>query len=265
MKKFFTTILILFFASNLVFAREENLGFRGPLNFIQCKVLEKIISMQIRKVVNGKIDTNVKSYGAKALRNGIFKSAEFEAKDLNVDGVHITRVYAKTITENNRIDISDKQNPKLLTDILAEYKAEVTNSDLKTLLLSEEYVKRVAKINAKIAPLARIYDTDIYCENNRLYFKLMVLSDLVFGGKITISGSTDIYSNGYKTELRDIKFNKRLKMNISDNLIRFINDLNPVNIVIKELGDAKIYVTAEEINIINDKIEISGIIKIYKD
>ena len=153
----------------------------------------------------------------------------------------------------------------MLTDIQAEYKAELTNSDLKTLLMSEEYTKRVNKINAKIAPFARLYDADIYCEQDRLYFKLSLLSDLIFGGKIVINCSTDIYSNGYKTELRDVRFSKRLKMDISDSLIRFVNDLNPINIVIKELDSAKINVSADEINIVNDKIEISGIIKIYKD
>jgi len=92
-----------------------------------------------------------------------------------------------------------------------------------------------------------------------------LLSDLIFGGKIFINCSTDIYSNGYKTELRDVRFSKRLKMDISDSLIRFVNDLNPINIVIKELDSAKINVSADTINIVNDKIEISGIINIYKD
>jgi len=265
MKKFFSFLLIFFLSASFAIARDENLGMRGPLNFLQSIILEKIISVRIKNFVGGKNSVNIESYGAKALRNGIFKSAEFVGKDLNVDGIHITSVRAKTLTENNRIDISDKKKLKLLTDIQAEYKAELANSDLKTLLMSDEYTKRVNKINSKMAPFARLYDTDIYCENNRLYFKLALLSDLIFGGKIFINCSTDIYSNGYKTELRDVRFSKRLKMDISDSLIRFVNDLNPINIVIKELDSAKINVSADTINIVNDKIEISGIINIYKD
>ena len=110
------------------------MGFRGPLNFFQSKILEKIISVQVEKVVGGNIKTKISSYGAKALRNGIFKSAFIEGKNLSFDGINISGFEAETTTENNRLDISDKSNPKLLTDIQADFKTVVSNEDLKTVI-----------------------------------------------------------------------------------------------------------------------------------
>ena len=75
MKKLFVFIFFVLFSILPVFADSKEFGFRGPLNYFQSKVLEKIISTEVKKVVGGNITTDIRSYGAKALRNGIFKFA----------------------------------------------------------------------------------------------------------------------------------------------------------------------------------------------
>ncbi len=264
MKKFFIIILLFVFSNNIVFAGDENLGFRGPLNFAQCKILEHVVSCEIHKIMGGRARVRFVSYGAKALRRGIFKSAAMKGKDFNLDGINISKINIETITENNRLDVSDLNNVKLITDILAKYTAEITNDDIKTIIASRPYQNEIARINKRLAPFIRIYNSDVYCRNNRLFIKLFLASDLI-GSKFTVSISTDIYSDGYKTGFDDIKLNKKLQMGLSDKIIEFIDALNPVNFVVKELDDAKISTTVRSINIVDDKIQISGIIKIYKD
>ncbi len=264
MKKFLLFILIVVFSSNIVFASDENLGFRGPLNYIQCKVLEYVISREVKEFTGGYIKVKVDSYGAKALRNGIFKSVALEGRNLNIDGMNISKFSADTITENNRLDVSDYNNLRLITDILAEYTAELTNEDINTIINSKEYKNEIALINKKLSPFLRIYNTSIYSENNRLHIKLWLASDII-GSTFTVSMSTDIYSDGYKAGLNDIKFSKKVKIGISDSVLTVVETLNPINFVIKELDDAKISTSVKSINIVDDKIQISGIIKIYKD
>ena len=264
MKKLLSLIFVIFIFANVSFAYDEDLGFRGPLNFIQCQVLEYVFAREIHKTIGGNVNIKLTSYGAKALRNGIFKDAVLDGKNLNIDGISISRLHAKTLTENNRLDISDLQHIKLITDILAEYYAELTNEDINTILKSEEYQAEINKINTKLSPFLKIYNTNIYSENNMLYIKLWVTSDLL-GTSFVIKVSTDIYSEGYKTGLNNIQFSKKLKLGISDKLLEFLDKLNPVNFVIKVLENAKISTNVKSINIIDDKIQISGIIKLYKD
>ena len=264
MKKFISILLLFVLGSNTVFARDENLGFRGPLNFAQCKMLEHVVTCEIQKFMGGRAKVRFVSYGAKALRRGIFKSARMKGKDFNLDGINISRINIETITENNRLDINDLNNVKLITDILAKYTAEIDNDDIKTIIASKVYQNEISRINKKLAPFLRINNSDIYCKNNRLFIKLYFTSDLI-GTSFAVSVSTDIYSDGYKTGFNDIKLSKKIQMGLSDKIIEFIDVLNPVNFVVRELDDAKISTTVKSINIVDDKIQISGIIKIYKD
>ena len=262
MKKILLLLFMLFFGLQ-TFAKEENLGFRGPLNFFQSKVLEHIISSQIKNTVGGNIKTKINSYGAKALRNGIFKSAKTEGKNLAFEGISITSFTATTITENNRLDIGDTSNPKLLTDIQAEYIATLSNEDIKTIITAPICQKEILKFNKKLAPFAQIYDIDIFCKTNRLHFRINLLSEL-FGTNFSVSGSTDVYSDGNIAELRDIEFSKKIKLGLSEKAILLLNNLNPINLVIKELDDAHLDINVNKIKIIDDKIQIFGIIKLYR-
>ncbi len=264
MKKLLIILLFICLSTNLTYARDEDLGFRGPLNYIQSKILEHVLSIEVQKITSGDIRIQIVSYGAKALRNGIFKSVIMEGKNLNFDGMSISKIYAQTITENNRLDIRNIEHIKILTHILAEYSLELNNDDIKTILASEAYKAEISKINNKMSPIFRISNVDIYCEYNRLFIKLLVKSDLI-GASFNVRISTDIYSDGYKTGLYNIKFNKKLKMGLSDDILYIIDRLNPVNYVVKDLGNANVKVSIKQVNIVDDKIQISGIIKVYKD
>ena len=260
MRKFLLLLFVLFFGLN-VFATDENMGFRGPLNFFQSKILEKIISVQVEKVVGGNIKTKITSYGAKALRNGIFKSAFIEGKNLSFDGINISGFVAETTTENNRLDISDKSNPKLLTDIQADFKTVMSNEDLKTIITAPICQNEIKKLNKNLAPLVRVNTLNVWADKGRLKFRVNLSSGL-FGSEFSISGSTSVFSDGNKIVIKDMEISK--KTQFANNILSLLNSLNPINLVIKQLDNANIDILVNNINIIDDKIEIFGIIKIYR-
>ena len=263
MKKIVLLFFLVLFMANFAFARDEDFGFKGPLNYFQSKILERVISTQVQKVVGGKVQTQVSSYGAKALRQGVFKSAKISGEDLQFDGLTLSGFVAETVTENNRIDISDKKSPKLLTDVRGEYKATLTNDDIQKVLNSSVCRKEISKINKKLAPFAEISDVEMFCQTNRLHLKLNMVSGL-FGTSFAVSASTGIYSDAGWAELQDVKFSKKMKLGLSDSVIAVLNDLNPINLVIKELDNAKLDISVNEIKIVDDKIEIFGIINVYR-
>lgn len=263
MKKFLILGFLFLLITSPVDASPRELGLRGPLNFFQSKVLENIISKEVKRVVGGKINTDISSYGAKALRNGIFKSAQINGKNLEFEGIHIDSVEIHTTTENNKIDITDKSNPKLLTDIYGEYTAQITNENLTTILASPIFNKEIGKLNQKLAPFVAINQLNVFCESGQLRFKINLISDLL-GSEIPISGSTKIYASNGVTEFEDIKLNKKIKLWFTDKVISLVNSLNPLNIVIKELDNACLNISVSNIKIIDDKIEIFGMIKVYR-
>lgn len=260
MRKFLILLFILFLGVT-AFAVDENIGFRGPLNFFQSKILEKIISVQVRKVVGGDIKTKITSYGAKALRIGIFKSAFIEGKNLSFDGINISGFVAETTTENNRLDISDKSNPKLLTDVQADFKTILSNEDLKTIITAPVCQNEIKKINKNLAPFIRVNTLDVWADKGRLKFKVNLSSGL-FGSEFSISGSTSVFSDGEKVVMKDMEISK--KTSFAKNLLSMLNNLNPINLVIKQFDNANIDILVNNINIVDDKIEIFGIIKIYR-
>ncbi len=264
MKKVFSILIILFLFTGVVSAGNNDLGVQGPFNFIQTRILEYTLARVIRKNVGGRIKIKLTSYGTKALINGVFKSAVFEGKNINIDGISISRVYVETVTENNRIDLSDLSNIRLISDITARYTAEITNEDINIILSSEKYKTELNRVNKKLAPFLRIHSTNIYSQNNRLHVKLFIVSDLT-GISFTVSFSTGISPQENKTGFNDIKLNRLVNTGVWRKIIKYMDILNPINFVIKELDDAKISAIVKSVNIIDDKIQISGIIKLYKD
>ena len=259
MKKTFLTLLISLLISNSVYANNDY-GFRGPLNFIQVKLLEKTISTQVKKEFKGSVNTKINSYGAKALRNGVFKSAELELNNCLIEGISISRIQLKTTSIENKLDISDLKNIKLLSNIDAEFYTTLSNEDLKSILASSFYKKEIAKINTEISPLASINIGDIYCRDDRLFIKMEANT---IGIKMNTTCSSKINVEGNNILLKDIKFNKKNNSILSTNIKKDLEGLNPIKTTIEALDNSNFDIKPTSINIINDKIEISGIIKIY--
>ena len=261
MKNFILILVLLFLMTNPVVA-SENYGFRGPLNFIQSKILEKTISSQIEKKFKATVDTKIKSYGAKALRNGIFKSAVIQLNGVEVDGVSIDEVSLETTSVENKLDITDIKNIKLLSNIDADFVATLSNEDLKNILSSKIYQKEVSKINAQIAPFASVKIADIYCEEELLFIKLQANA---FGAKLNTTVSSQIALADDVIVLKDIKLSKHSNHVLLWSVVGGLEGINPINTAIKGMENSNLSIKISSINIVNDKIKISGIIRIYKD
>ena len=165
MKRLFLTLLILFFTTSSALAT-NNFGHRGPLNFIQTKILEKTISSQLERQYGGLADIKIKSYGAKALRNGIFQSAQLNLNDIKIEDISISNLNLETTSIENKLDITDIKNIKLISNIDAIFSASISNEDLKNILNTPIYQNEISKINTKLSPLASIKIREIFCQEN---------------------------------------------------------------------------------------------------
>ncbi len=261
MKKLFIVILSLFLTINMARAEAEY-GFKGPLNFIQCKILEKTIASQLENKYNGNADIKIKSYGAKALRNGIFKSANLKLDNIIIKEIPISYIELETISTENKLDITNVKNINLISTIDAQFTALLSNENLKQILNSNIYQNEIAKINSQLAPYITIDIKDIYCENGRLFIKLQANS---FGIKMATTTSSEVVTENGEIILKDIKLGKIAKNIFSTSIYTSLEGLNPFKTTIKALGNSNLNIKPSAINIVNDKIKISGMIKIYKD
>ena len=262
MKKLFTTIIIILsICANTSFGAEIDYGQKGIINFIQTKALEKTISTILKKKLGGNISTEITSYGAKGLRNGYFEKAHIQAENINYKNINISQIKATTTSAPNQIIINDKKFiPQ--TKIYANYSAELDNKDIESIVKSEYLQAKITKINEQISPLARISDLNVYIKDNHLIFKIPIQT---FIQDATITFSTNILAQNGSTTLSDITTNKNLKRFISGNLNAILESINPVDILLDKVNNSKVNFSVKNINIINDKIQISGIIRIYKD
>ena len=236
------------------------------LNFARTQISESVLKKAILKTVQGdkNLKVDIKSYSAKDLRNGIFKSLTMSGKNVNIDGIYLSSVELKSLCDFNYIQYDKKGNLTFKEDFPMSFEIEISADDINNTMKSEKYGKIINDLNKLSFAGVKVQSTTASIRGNRFYYtinvtipfvrepkKLEISADLnVKDGEIDFE-NTKLTSNSFKFDLKKIDF--------------IMNYLNPLDFSINifDNKDAKVYI--KNIAIKNNTIVTDGIVIVPKD
>lgn len=235
--------------------------------FISEKVGEKIIRKSVQKnITSGEIKTDIKSFSARDLKAGRFKSIEITGKDVNAQGIMISSFHAKTlcnfnyVTENKNGDVVVKENMPLAVKIV------ITEDDINKTMDSSDYKRLVDNINniGGNFNIFQIDSTKVRLKDNKLYYTMKYTIPFVKKAK-EIAFSADL-----RVENGDIKMANTTYENNSTSLdlnkfSKIINYINPLDFSAKILENRDAKFNIENVNISDKKVTIEGRMTVLKD
>lgn len=234
------------------------------LNFLSRNIAEAIIKSEIKKSTKEKFDVHMETYGTKDLMDGKFKSLKISGKSLDFDGFHVTKMQAKTLCENNYVEVKG-DTLTFKENFLMDYDMEISNEDLRKTILSTSYLETLNKINMSALGITffKLSSADVCINNNRLLFTINVTTPLSSRPRpIKVSANVKV-SNGkiVLTQMEMANYFKFLDLNKISSLI---NALNPLTFDLEEI-DKNAKMKIDSIDIVNNAIYIKGFVFIPKN
>jgi len=228
------------------------------VDFLSKQVVKGILRKNINKTVSGHYDIELDSYGALDLVGGRFKGIEISGENLLINNVAVTRFDARTICNFNYINY--KENPvEFLTQIPMTVDILLTDNDINKTFFNKEYKRQIEKINEIFKNFFEIKDIYTEIKNNKLYFYLKAESPMLnLPIKLTISSNVSVENGGL--ELTDMVADGVGGL-VPEKLVRrLMNLINPLVYTIDSLEGSNSDIIVKKIKIIDNKIQINGII-----
>ena len=283
-KNFLLLILSIFLISSRVTAAEissmcsqpYDLSWTGTkiltnvtgMTFLSQAIANSIVKKELRKSMGSKhFKAKMKSFSAKDLADGRFKSLNIDGKNLNLDGIYLSEFSASTICDFNYVKATTK-TIKFKENFGLNYAMKITEDDLKKTILSEKYLNSLKSINLKIGDinLLELNKVDLKLKDNKFIFALS-LQNTVFNYSIpfSVNAATKMSIKNGKiqaTEVTLLNQNKTINLTQITNLINLIN---PLKFTADILDNKNAQVELKTLDIDGDKLVIDGTVFIPKN
>lgn len=283
MKKLILVLGLMLFCSTQAFAACDYSNFCAPnaydlssrgcqitsqvtgMTFLTQKIAECIIKKELKKATKEKFKVEMKSYSARDLMNGRFKSLKFSGKNLEIEGVHLSSLEAKTICDFNYIQIY-KNSIKFKENMIMNYALEISNKDLKKTINSTDYLKSLNKIKLSSMGITffKLDGANVEIKNNKLYFTVNVTSP-ISAKPIPIVVRSDVKVEDGNIVLTKVDLVNIYTMLDLSKITYLLNALNPLTFSTDILHNPNSKMKIQTVDIIGDKIYIKGIIFIPKN
>ena len=282
MKKIILTMAFLLVGSN-VFASCEAVKCVEPYDlsnsasrffsvltgqrFLSEKIGERIIKKSIKKnIISGHIKTDVKSFSAKDLKAGRFKSVEIIGKNVNIQGVHVKYFNAKTlcdfnyITEDKNGDVIVKEDMPLVVSVV------LTEDNINNTMNSSDYKRFIDNINnvGGNFNILNIESTNVKIKDNKMHYVMKYSIPFVRKTKEVRLASDLRVENGQIKLANTTLENNTFSLDV-DKFSRILNYINPLDFSTKVLENKDAKFNIENIKIHDDEININGRITVLKD
>lgn len=243
------------------------MGAVSGVNSVTEKAAEKILKKAILKNSTAeKLKINIDSFSSKDLKNGIFKSAQIQAENIQINDIYLSSLNLKTLCNFNYIKQSGK-DLVFVEDFPMSFEIEVNGNDLNRTMQNKQYkriINDLNKLGASYGYGLKIASTKAAIKSGKFYYILNLEVPFVKKTQKLVMEANVNVKNGkikyYNTKLISGMFNLDLKK--LDFILNYLNPLDfSVNII--ENKDAKIKV--KNIKIQNNTILTNGIIVIPKD
>ncbi len=282
MKKIILT-MVMVLAGSTVFAACDDLKCPEPYDlssstsqffstltgqrFITEKIGENLIKKTIKKnIISGEIKTDIKSFSAKDLKAGRFKSAEITGKNVNIQGIHISSFEAKTLCDFNYITEDKKGNVIVKEDLPLAVSVVMTEDDINKTMESSEYKRLVENINniGGNFNIFNIESTKIKIKDKKMHYVLKYSLPFVRKSK-EVSLSADLRVENGKIKLANTTLDNNTFSLDVDKFSKIINYINPLDFSAQILENKDAKFNIENINISDNQVTVDGKVTVLKD
>ncbi len=238
------------------------------MTFLSQAVANSIIKKELRKSMGSKhFRVKMKSFSANDLAAGRFKSLDISGKDLNLDGVYLSKFSASTICDFNYIKAT-KKSVKFKENFAMKYSMAVTEDDLKKTVLSESYLKFLNSLNIKAGGinLLELKNIDLKLKDNRFLFS-MYMDNRIFNYSVPfeVDVSTKMSVQNGQLKLSEIVFQKSNKMLNLSQVSNILNIINPLKYTVNILDNENAKVEIKTLDIKDKKLALDGTVFIPKN
>lgn len=235
------------------------------MTFLTEKIAQIIIKKELRKATKEKFKIEMKSYSANDLIHGRFKSLKISGKNLDIDGVYLTSLEAKTLCDFNYVELY-KNNIKFKENMVMDFAMEISSQDLQKTIQSTGYLDKLNKTNLSCFGITffKLSGAEVQVKNNKLYFTVKVTTPMS-ANPIPIVVRSDL-----KVEDGNIVMTKIDLVNVFtvidlSKITYLMNALNPLTFSTEILNNKDSKMSIKTVDIIGDKISIKGNIFVPKN
>lgn len=273
MKKFFAFVISLLIFTAPIYAKPDktsedylkNKHHFAIMNPVAEKIAQKIIKKALKKEAKGKYKVQLDGYNLYSLKKGIFKYLKITGKNIDVNDIKVPYMKMFTSTDYNWIDYS--QNPVVFkSDMIFDYEMHLSEETINKALESDDYQKKLQKVNKLAYPLFTLYNIRVNIKEDRLY----ILMEYNFPIKparrnktFKVSSKVNIVSN--KLKLSDISMDEAYGKLPLDKVANLVNLVDPLSFTLDLIDNKNCDGRLDSIKIDNNIIKINGRIYIKKE
>lgn len=240
-------------------------------NFMSEKIAERILKSEVTKNADGKFKVGVDSFSLPDLTAGRFKGMHIHGEKVVADGVYFTIMEINTLCDFNYIVYDKKSSTAIFKeDFPLSFGVSISENDLNNTMQASGYYELVKNLNTfgKTLSLFKIDSTKVKIKDNKFYF--------VFGIKIPILNTmpnktfTAAFVSDLNVENGKIKLdnpeliNDYIRVDMSK-MVSALNYLNPLEYSLDVLENKNAVLKVQDVKIVDNRINISGIINVPKD
>jgi len=197
---------------------------------------------------------------------GRFKSLKISGKNLEIDGVYLTSLEAKTVCDFNYVEL-DKKSIKFRENLVMDYTTEISNADLKKTVKSTGYLDMLNKIKLSGfgITLFKLDGADVQIKNNKLYFTINLATPIISVNYIPIVIRSDVKVEDGNIVLTKIDFVNLCSVIDLSKAAYLLSALNPLTFSMDILNNNGSKMKVQTVNIIGDRIVVNGTIFVPKN
>lgn len=281
MKKFLVLLGAIVISSTSAFATDcssfkcpanpysDNLSISNVTgtNFLAERIANTIIKKQVLKDSQGKYKVNLESYNIAALKKGIFKSLEITGEDTVTDGIYASMIKLRTVCDYNYIEINNKEKTTTFKeDFGMAYAVQFTESDLNKTMANSQYTDLIRKVNSigNTTKMFNISSTSAKIINNKLVYVMRVAVPLL-NLKKDVAIQTDLKVRNGEIIIDEAELmTEAMKVDVNK-LLKLVNYLDPLDFSMELMKNKDANMQVKEVNIKDNKINVSGLITVAKD
>lgn len=235
------------------------------MTFLAEKIAQSIIKKELKKATKEKFKVEMKSYSAKDLIQGRFKSLKISGANLEIDGVYLTSFEAKTSCDFNYVELQ-KNTIKFKENMAMNFAISISDMDLRKTVHSSGYLDMMNKINFSAMGITffKLSGADVQIKNNKLYFTIKVTSPMS-KKPVDILVRSDLKIEDGNIVMTKVDFVNMYTVLDLSKVTYLLNILNPLSFSTNILDNKNSQMNIQSVDIIGDKIYITGNLFIPKN
>ena len=209
----------------------------------------------------------MKSFSAKDLAAGRFKSLNIYGDNLNFDGIYVSKFNASTICDFNYIKAT-KKSVSFKENFAMNYSMTISDEDLRKTVLSKDYLTFLQSLNIKLGGfnLLELKDVDVKLKDDKFHFSLK-MANTMFNYKLPlnldVSAKMKVQNGQIKvSEVAWENLNQKISLTQVTNLL---NMINPLHFTVNVLDNANTKLALQTLDIQGDKLILDGTLFIPKN